>query len=184
MSIKDFAKILLCQYGFDYNIQIDQSTTDEGMIWYEIHAMDFSTKEEIFVDGLVSDIPYFILSYMEEHKKKLCPWYIGISVALMMNDERRNQFAIDRFKHQLRIEAQSEARKGLEKFIKPCIECQDRIKIDIPCVENCEHFYYNNCDKYSKYIKEYYDELLKNQPIVEEIYKNKLKENGIDTNEE
>lgn len=161
MTGKDFIKILLCEYGYDRNIEVKTYYGDYGAPGYEIRAEheNGDVFYSIGCEGLMFTI-FEILDYMKQNKVPFkCDWW-SVGTKHATDDALREHLVEAWFRN-------SREHQDWCMKMKPCWEWQQQHRPDCEhCPDNphdldfdaihhkCSLSYFNKCEKIHQWRKD------------------------------
>lgn len=161
MTGKDFIKILLCEYGYDRNIEVSTYYGNGGAHGYVITAEH--ENGDVFYDigceGLMFTI-YNILNYMtENHVPFKSDWW-GVGSKKAIDDFKRKELVDAWFKdsreHQDWCMKMKRCWEWQAQHRPDCENCPDNPRdLDFDAVHHkCSLSYFNKCEKIHKWRKD------------------------------
>ena len=159
-------KLLLCNYGYDRNIEIKTFYGDEGYLGYDISA---ESKDDVYTEANCEGFMFHIhciLDYMKENDVSYVNDYWNFAAKYVLDDDFRNNKIIEKENCERKLQEHLEKMKPLEEFKKknnPCPNCTINKKDQIGARYNCKLNLMNDCDineKFWKDVTEFQDKLL------------------------
>ena len=160
MTNKDVLKLILCQYGYDRNIQIETYYGDYGVVGYKVSASnkEGDVYEEENCDGFMFHI-WCILNYMKKHEVDFCHDYWSDSLKYIIDDKLRNESIKIRDQRNLEFEKSLKRIEPVTEWANknnPCPTCTINKKDHWDDVHyNCELNHTMRCDILLKFNEEY-----------------------------